>query len=111
MNKERRTQRSEQVGAALTYQMQACAERAGLAAMLLAERGGTLVASSRWSAEDCAAVALPFVEVHLSNLFSREPERRHSLLASSALAVVCGLGAYGYELALRGLVASLPRRG
>lgn len=58
-----------------------------------------------------AAVALPFVEVHLSNIFAREPERRHSALASTARAVVCGFGAYGYELALRGLVASLPRRG
>lgn len=58
-----------------------------------------------------AAVDLPFVEVHLSNIFAREPERRHSALASAARAVVCGFGAYGYELALRGLVASLPRRG
>lgn len=58
-----------------------------------------------------AAVALPFVEVHLSNIFAREPERRHSTLAGTARAVVCGFGAYGYELALRGLVASLARRG
>ncbi len=58
-----------------------------------------------------AALSLPFVEVHLSNIFAREPERRRSLLASSARAMICGFGAYGYELALRGLVASLSRRG
>lgn len=58
-----------------------------------------------------AAVAVPYVEVHLSNIYSREPERRHSLLAPGARAMICGFGAYGYELALRGLVASLARRG
>jgi 3-dehydroquinate dehydratase-2 len=57
------------------------------------------------------AVAIPYVEVHLSNIFAREPERRHSALASGAKAVLCGFGAYGYELALRGLVARLASRG
>jgi 3-dehydroquinate dehydratase-2 len=54
-----------------------------------------------------AAVAIPFVELHLTNIFAREPERRHSTLAAGARAVVCGFGAHGYELALRGLAASL----
>jgi 3-dehydroquinate dehydratase-2 len=54
-----------------------------------------------------AAVAVPFVEVHLTNIYAREPERRHSVLAGGARAVVCGFGALGYELALRGLVAHL----
>lgn len=58
-----------------------------------------------------SAVAIPYVEVHLSNIFSREPERRHSMLASGATAVLCGFGAYGYELALRGLIARLASRG
>jgi len=58
-----------------------------------------------------SAVAVPYVEVHLSNIFAREPERRHSMLADGALAVLCGFGAYGYELALRGLVARLAHRG
>lgn len=57
------------------------------------------------------AVSVPFVEVHLSNIFAREPERRHSTLASGAVAVLCGFGPIGYELALRGLVATLARRG
>jgi 3-dehydroquinate dehydratase II len=54
-----------------------------------------------------AAISVPFVEIHVSNIFAREPERRHSMLASAAIGVVCGLGVYGYELALRGLVARL----
>ena len=56
-------------------------------------------------------VALPFVEVHVTNVHAREPERRHSMLAPAALGVVCGLGAFGYELALRGLVRRLAERG
>ena len=58
-----------------------------------------------------SAVAIPYVEVHLSNIFAREPERRQSTLAAGAKAVLCGFGAYGYELALRGLVARLATRG
>lgn len=57
------------------------------------------------------AVGVPFVEVHISNIFAREPERRHSTLASSAVGLLCGFGPMGYELALRGLVATLARRG
>ena len=56
-----------------------------------------------------AAIAMPFVEVHLSNIFAREPERRQSVLASGALAVLSGFGPFGYELALRGLVRALAR--
>lgn len=54
-----------------------------------------------------SAVAIPYAEVHLSNIFAREPERRHSTLAAGARAVLCGFGAPGYALALRGLVAAL----
>ncbi len=56
------------------------------------------------------AVELPFVEVHVSNVYAREPERRHSMLASSAVGVIVGLGTTGYELALRGLVTTLRAR-
>lgn len=55
--------------------------------------------------------AIPFVEVHLTNVFAREPERRRSMLASAAVGVVCGLGAAGYEYGLRALVARLSRDG
>jgi 3-dehydroquinate dehydratase-2 len=53
------------------------------------------------------AVGVPFVEVHLSNIFAREPERRVSMLAPAALGVVCGFGPASYEAALRGLAARL----
>lgn len=56
------------------------------------------------------ATALPFVEVHLSNIHAREPERRHSMLASASIGMVCGLGADGYEYGLRGLVRALAAR-
>lgn len=56
-----------------------------------------------------AAVAVPFVEVHLTNVHAREPARRRLALAPVAIGVVCGLGALGYELALRGLVDRLRR--
>jgi 3-dehydroquinate dehydratase-2 len=55
-------------------------------------------------------VSIPFVEVHVSNVYAREPERRHSMLAPAAVGVVCGLGTYGYELALRGLLRKLKAR-
>jgi 3-dehydroquinate dehydratase II len=57
------------------------------------------------------AAEVPFVELHLSNIFAREPERRHTVLASSAVGLLCGFGPIGYELALRGLVARLEPRG
>ena len=55
-------------------------------------------------------IALPFVEVHVTNVYAREPERRHSMLAAVAVGVVVGLGSIGYELALRGLVSTLQAR-
>lgn len=56
------------------------------------------------------AVRVPFVEVHLSNIFGREPERRKSLLADLAVGVVTGFGAESYRLGLEGLVGYLGRR-
>jgi 3-dehydroquinate dehydratase-2 len=46
------------------------------------------------------AVHLPFIEVHLSNIYSREPFRHHSYFSDLAIGVISGLGAKGYELAL-----------
>jgi 3-dehydroquinate dehydratase-2 len=56
------------------------------------------------------AAEVPFVEVHVTNVYAREPERRSSMLAPAAIGMLCGFGAYGYELALRGLVARLETR-
>jgi len=47
-----------------------------------------------------AAVKLPFVEVHLSNVHKREPFRHHSYFSDLADGVICGLGPLGYRLAL-----------
>jgi 3-dehydroquinate dehydratase-2 len=55
-------------------------------------------------------VSLPFVEIHVSNVYAREAERHHSMLASAAVGAICGLGVYGYELALRGLARKLAAR-
>ncbi len=74
---------------------------------------GALVNAGAWThtslalRDAFAGVQLPYVEVHLTNIYAREPERRHSWLAPGALAIVAGFGADGYELALRGLVRAL----
>jgi len=53
------------------------------------------------------AVKVPFVELHLSNIFAREPERRHSVIADLALGMVTGFGAQSYLLALQALLGRL----
>ena len=54
-----------------------------------------------------AAVAIPFIEVHLSNVFAREPFRHHSYLSDLALGVVCGFGSASYALALEAALQRL----
>ncbi len=46
-------------------------------------------------------VAIPFIEIHLSNVYTREPFRHHSFLSDKAVGVIAGFGADGYEYALR----------
>jgi 3-dehydroquinate dehydratase II len=53
------------------------------------------------------AVRVPFVELHLSNIFARELERRHSVIADLALGMIAGFGAHSYTLALQALVGRL----
>jgi 3-dehydroquinate dehydratase-2 len=53
------------------------------------------------------AVKVPFVEVHLSNIFAREPERRQSVLADVAVGLIVGFGAQSYVLALQALAGRL----
>ena len=57
-----------------------------------------------------AAVGIPFLEVHLSNVFSREPFRRESYFSDIAVGVISGLGAKGYELALEFALQQPSRR-
>jgi 3-dehydroquinate dehydratase-2 len=57
-----------------------------------------------------AGVAIPFTEVHLSNIHQREEFRKHSYLSDIATGVICGLGAIGYELALQAAIARLENK-
>jgi len=54
-----------------------------------------------------AAVRIPFIEVHLSNVHAREPFRRHSYFAELAVGTISGLGSQGYDLALAYALARL----
>ena len=57
-----------------------------------------------------AGVAVPFIEVHISNVHRREPFRHHSYFSDLAEGVICGLGAQGYALALKFALARAPAR-
>ena len=54
-----------------------------------------------------AATALPFIEVHLSNPYAREPFRQHSYFSDLARAVICGFGAAGYRHAVDAAIDTL----
>ena len=56
-----------------------------------------------------AAVNIPFIEIHLSNIYARESFRHHSYLSELAVGVISGLGAEGYELALSAALRRLER--
>lgn len=103
-----------EIGAALTF-VQENGEGALVDAVqqLVGKADGAIINAGAYShsslaiRDALAAVRVPFVEVHLSNVHARERERRHLVLASAAVGVICGLGAYGYEAALRALVQRL----
>lgn len=109
------------VGAELGVEVE-CAQRNGegelldLVHALGGRADGAIVNAGAYSHTSLAlrdalvGVSLPYVEVHVTNVYAREPERRHSMLAPAAEAVLCGFGVLGYELALRGLVARLRSR-
>ncbi|HEY3784551.1 MAG TPA: type II 3-dehydroquinate dehydratase [Steroidobacteraceae bacterium] len=56
------------------------------------------------------AVRLPFIEIHLSNPHAREAFRARSYFSDIALGVICGLGAFGYELAMHAAIRQLTRQ-
>lgn len=66
---------------------------------------GGLTHSSVSLRDALLGVGIPFIEVHLTNPFSREPMRHVSTLTSAAGGLICGLGPIGYELGLRALLA------
>ena len=57
-----------------------------------------------------AAVRIPFIEVHLSNVHARESFRRHSYFSDLAVGTICGLGSRGYEYALAYAIGYVPTK-
>lgn len=56
-----------------------------------------------------SGVSIPFIEIHLSNVYAREEFRKHSYFSDIAVGVISGLGAQGYELALQAALEQLKR--
>lgn len=78
-------------------------QEAGQAAKGIAINPGAYTHTSIALHDALKAAAIPTIEVHLSNIFAREPFRRHSYVSPVASGVICGLGPTGYVLALEAL--------
>ncbi|MEE9158114.1 MAG: type II 3-dehydroquinate dehydratase [Gammaproteobacteria bacterium] len=71
---------------------------------------GALTHTSIAMRDALLAVKIPFIEVHLSNVYGREPFRRQSYLSDVAVGVISGLGALGYELALQAALQQIQNK-
>lgn len=120
---EQINQRLTQQAAAAGYQMvffQANAEHALVERIhaAIAEKVGFIIINpaafthtSIALRDALSASRIPFIEVHLSNIYAREPFRRHSYFSDTAIGVISGLGAQGYELALTAAIERLKSTG
>jgi 3-dehydroquinate dehydratase II len=106
--------RARELGAGLTWtQTNHEGELVGAIQHLVGQADGAVINAAAFTHTSLAvrdallAVRVPFVEVHLSNIFARERERQRSLLADLAVGVVTGFGAESYRLGLEGLVGYL----
>lgn len=75
-------------------------QEAGKSAAGLIINAGAYTHTSVALLDALKAADIPIIEVHLSNIFAREPFRHHSYVSPAATGVICGLGAVGYELAI-----------
>lgn len=57
-----------------------------------------------------SGVAIPFIEIHISNVYAREPFRKHSYFSDIAVGIISGLGTKGYELALHAAMDKLTNK-
>lgn len=91
-------------------------QEARMTAAGLIINGGAFTHTSIAILDALLACKIPSVEVHLSNIFTREPFRHHSYISRAVKGVICGLGPQGYEFAIEALAAALdggktgPRR-
>jgi len=89
-------------GELVTWIQEARTEAAGLIV-----NAGALTHTSIAILDALLACQVPSVEVHLSNIFAREPFRHRSYISKAAKGVICGFGGLGYELAIEALAASI----
>jgi 3-dehydroquinate dehydratase II len=89
-------------GELVTWIQEARTEAAGLIV-----NAGALTHTSIAMLDALLACQVPSVEVHLSNIFAREPFRHRSYISKAAKGVICGFGGLGYELAIEALAASI----
>ena len=79
-------------------------QRAGAEMDAIVINGGAYSHTSLALADALRAVSIPAIEVHISNIFAREPIRQHSLLAPACLGIIAGMGLDGYRLAIEALL-------
>jgi 3-dehydroquinate dehydratase II len=82
-------------------------QEARMTAAGLIINGGAFTHTSIAILDALLACEIPSVEVHLSNIFTREPFRHHSYISRAVRGVICGLGPQGYEFAIEALAAAL----